>query len=79
MGRVGFLRNTACFGVASNIHRALPERDRRGLNLEPRRRVEGGAGVWREGGDAQLQGLTLVHLSAQRKRFWWDKVYLGGV
>jgi hypothetical protein len=25
------------------------------------------------------QGLTLVHLSAQRKRFWWDKGYLGGV
>ena len=24
------------------------------------------------------QGLTFVHLSAQRKRFWWDKVYLGG-
>ena len=25
------------------------------------------------------QGRTLVHLSAQRKRFWWDKGYLGGV
>ena len=25
------------------------------------------------------QGLTLVHLSAQRKRFWRDKGYLGGV
>ena len=27
----------------------------------------------------QLQGLTLVHLSAQRKRFQWDKGYLGGI
>ena len=27
----------------------------------------------------ERQGLTLVHLSAQRKRFWWDKGYLGGV
>jgi len=25
------------------------------------------------------QGLTLVHLSAQRKRSWWDKGYLWGV
>jgi hypothetical protein len=25
------------------------------------------------------QGLTLVHLSAQCKHFWWDKGYLGGV
>jgi len=25
------------------------------------------------------QGRTLVHLSAQCKRFWWDKEYLGGV
>jgi len=25
------------------------------------------------------QGRTLVHLSAQRKRFCWDKGYLGGV
>jgi hypothetical protein len=25
------------------------------------------------------QGLTLVHLSAQRKRFLWHKGYLGGV
>jgi len=25
------------------------------------------------------QGLNLVHLSAQRRRFWWDKGYLGGV
>jgi hypothetical protein len=25
------------------------------------------------------QGLTLVHPSAQRQRFWWDKGYLGGV
>ena len=25
------------------------------------------------------QGLTPVHLSAQRKRFWSDKGYLGGV
>jgi hypothetical protein len=24
------------------------------------------------------QGLTLVHLSAQRKRFWWDKYNSGG-
>ena len=24
------------------------------------------------------QGLTLVHFSAQRKRFWWDKGCLGG-
>ena len=30
------------------------------------------AGGWR-------QGLTLVHLSAQRKRFCWDKGYFGGV
>ena len=25
------------------------------------------------------QGLTLVHLSARRQRFWWDKGYSGGV
>jgi len=25
------------------------------------------------------QGRTLVHLTAQRKRFWWDKGYVGGV
>ena len=25
------------------------------------------------------QGLTLIHFSAQRKRLWWDKGYLGGV
>jgi len=25
------------------------------------------------------QGVTLVHLSAQRKRFRWDKGYLEGV
>jgi hypothetical protein len=25
------------------------------------------------------QGLTLVHLSTQRKRFWWDNGYLRGV
>ena len=24
------------------------------------------------------QGLTLVHLSAQPKHFWWDKGYLEG-
>jgi hypothetical protein len=28
---------------------------------------------------ARRQGLTPVHLSAPRKRFWWDKGYLGGV
>jgi len=28
---------------------------------------------------ASGQGLTLVHLSAQRKRFLWDKGYSGGV
>jgi hypothetical protein len=26
-----------------------------------------------------MQRLTLVHLSAQRKRFWWNKGHLGGV
>jgi hypothetical protein len=25
------------------------------------------------------QGLTLIFLSAQCKRFWWDKGYSGGV
>ena len=28
---------------------------------------------------AQEQGLTLVTLSAQRKRYWWDQGYVGGV
>ena len=28
---------------------------------------------------SSTQGLTLVHLSAHRKRFWWDKGYLGCV
>ena len=27
---------------------------------------------------AAVQGLTLVHLSAQHKRFSWDKGYSGG-
>jgi hypothetical protein len=31
------------------------------------------------GGLVRGQGLTLVHLSAQRKRCWWVKGYLGGV
>ena len=26
-----------------------------------------------------LAGAYTLHLSAQRKRFWWDKGYLGGV
>jgi len=25
------------------------------------------------------QGLTLAHLSAQSKRFWWEQGYLGGI
>ena len=28
---------------------------------------------------AHYQGLTLVHLSAQRQRFWWAKGYFGVV
>jgi acyl-CoA reductase-like NAD-dependent aldehyde dehydrogenase len=28
---------------------------------------------------ARQQGLTLVHLPAQRKRFWWDKTCVAGV
>ena len=37
------------------------------------------AGAVRGGGGAHLQGLTLVHFSAQLKRILWRRVHLGVV
>jgi hypothetical protein len=42
-------------------------------NMESRISARSTAGI------AAVQGLTLVHLSAQRKRFLCDEGYLGGV
>jgi len=56
----------------------------KGTRLATCGRTFGGicAGPYRLPGGGQRAGalgLAPVHLSAQRKRYWWDQGYLGGV
>jgi hypothetical protein len=74
-----FLNHMASYGVASNMCQALPRRRRLEPPPKARRRGRDGPVAYHHPhgalAAAAVQGLTLVHLSAQRERFWWDKGY----
>jgi hypothetical protein len=57
-----------------------------GLHKEPGgsvqtddRDVDAPLALWLRRGVRRRHGLTIVHFSAQRRRFWWDKKYLRDV